>query len=62
MTRNPKINQVLLLVVLGILAGCSSGIPISTSKKYPIEVLYETSRSTAPIPKSAGWKSAAKIP
>lgn len=54
MTRNPKIGQVLLLVIFGILAGCSSGIPISTSKKYPIEVLYENQSLDRPY-SEIGW-------
>lgn len=41
MIRNTKIASCILFLIVGILAGCASGIPISTSKKYPIEVLYE---------------------
>lgn len=41
MIRNTKIAQGLLFLSFSILIGCASGLPISTSKKYPIEVLQE---------------------
>jgi len=42
MIRNNKIKQVVLFLTFGAMLGCSGGIPISTSTKYPIEVLYDT--------------------
>ncbi len=41
MIKNFKILNGLLFLSFAILLGCASGIPISTSKKYPIEVLHE---------------------
>ena len=41
MIKNKIINQVVLFLSFSILLGCAGGIPISTDKKYPIEVLYD---------------------
>ena len=41
MIKNKKINQAVLFLSFSILLGCAGGIPISTNKKYPIEVLYD---------------------
>jgi hypothetical protein len=39
MIKNTKSTSAILILLIGILAGCA--IPISSSQKYPIEVLYE---------------------
>jgi hypothetical protein len=41
MTFNKILSFLLLAISAAVLNGCSSGIPISTNTKYPIEVLYE---------------------
>lgn len=41
MIKNSKIVHGLLFLVFTTFMGCASGIPISTNKKYPIEVLRE---------------------
>lgn len=41
MTPIKSITRLLFLFAIIILAGCASGIPISTNTKYPIEVLYD---------------------
>jgi hypothetical protein len=41
MTGNKSILSVAIFLFFMILLGCSSGIPISTNTKYPIEVLYD---------------------
>ncbi|WP_229209761.1 hypothetical protein [Dyadobacter koreensis] len=46
--------SVILFLFAGFLASCSSGIPISTSKKYPIEVLYENESLDRPY-SEIGW-------
>jgi len=54
MTYISKISLVLFLIIGGLLASCSSGIPISNSKKYPIEVLYENQSLDRPY-SEIGW-------
>ncbi|WP_215240134.1 hypothetical protein [Dyadobacter helix] len=41
MSANTKLIQVAIGLSLLLLAGCSSGIPISTNTKYPIDIMYE---------------------
>ena len=36
-----KVNRIVFFLLSGVFLSCSSGIPISTDSKYPIEVLYE---------------------
>jgi hypothetical protein len=54
MFRKFKMNPLLFAVTVAVLAGCSSGVPISTSKKYPIEVLYENQSLDRPF-SEIGW-------
>jgi hypothetical protein len=49
-----KVSPLLFILSIIILAGCASGIPISTSKKYPIEVLYENQSLDRPY-SEIGW-------
>jgi hypothetical protein len=41
MTFSKNTGAVAALFLICILLGCAGGIPISTSTKYPIELLYE---------------------
>jgi uncharacterized protein YbjQ (UPF0145 family) len=41
MTLFKNISRLLTFSAILMLAGCSSGIPISTNTKYPIELLYD---------------------
>lgn len=41
MTPLKNLTSLLFVSAIIILAGCASGIPISTSTKYPIELLYD---------------------
>jgi len=52
-TPRAKVSLILFLFA-GFLVSCSSGIPISTSKKYPIEVLYENESLDRPY-SEIGW-------
>jgi hypothetical protein len=54
MFRKFKMSPLLFAVTVAVLAGCSSGVPISTSKKYPIEVLYENQSLDRPF-SEIGW-------
>ncbi|WP_229213841.1 hypothetical protein [Dyadobacter psychrotolerans] len=36
-----KISRIIFFLSFGVFLGCSSGLPISTGAKYPIEVLYD---------------------
>lgn len=54
MSGKIKLSSLLFALSLMVLAGCSSGIPISTSKKYPIEVLYENQSLDRPY-SEIGW-------
>lgn len=54
MLRKSKLNQLIVTATVVILAGCASGVGISTSKKYPIEVLYENQSLDRPY-SEIGW-------
>lgn len=54
MSGKIKISHILLALTIIILAGCAAGMPISTSKKYPIEVLYENQSLDRPY-SEIGW-------
>lgn len=41
MLRNKQIFVAGLVLTVGMLVSCASGVGISTSKKYPIQVLYD---------------------
>jgi hypothetical protein len=41
MTPIRFITRIFVLLITSLLFNCASGIPISTSTKYPIEVLYD---------------------
>lgn len=48
MIKNKRINQIITFLSFSIFLGCASGIPISTNKKYPIEVLYDDNQLERP--------------
>ncbi|MCF0058238.1 hypothetical protein [Dyadobacter sp. CY356] len=54
MSGKIKLSHILLALTIITLAGCASGVPISTSKKYPIEVLYENQSLDRPY-SEIGW-------
>ncbi|MBE9460608.1 hypothetical protein ACFP1I_21755 [Dyadobacter subterraneus] len=54
MSGKIKISHILLALTIIVLAGCASGVPISTSKKYPIEVLYDNQSLDRPY-SEIGW-------
>ena len=54
MSSKIKISHIISAFTIIVLAGCASGMPISTSKKYPIEVLYENQSLDRPY-SEIGW-------
>ncbi|TKT91887.1 hypothetical protein [Dyadobacter frigoris] len=54
MSSKIRISHIVSAFTIIILAGCASGMPISTSKKYPIEVLYENQSLDRPY-SEIGW-------
>ncbi|WP_159468298.1 hypothetical protein [Dyadobacter sp. 3J3] len=54
MSDKIKVSHIVLALAVIVLMGCASGMGISTSKKYPIEVLYDNQSLDRPY-SEIGW-------
>ncbi|MEO6685170.1 MAG: hypothetical protein ABIN24_04365 [Dyadobacter sp.] len=54
MSNKFKVSHIVLALAVIVMMGCASGMAISTSKKYPIEVLYDNQSLDRPY-SEIGW-------